>query len=126
MQRGEAGVDEGLQIGADRFTTVPIRNAEIADGILREAVKALPEGFVVNLLPHVEEPLGRFLLCKQDLQVSLLDFAVACLALAKCHDCMLDGARMIVKIVGQRIGSITCQVMSWTEAASLFDHLAGR
>src|SRR5215467_9568919 len=78
MQRGEAGVDEGLQIGADRFATLPIRNAEIADSILREAVEAVPEGLVVNLLPHVEEPPGRFFLCKHDLHISLLDFAIAC------------------------------------------------
>jgi hypothetical protein len=61
-----------------RFSTLPICYGEIADGILREAVEALAEGFVVNLLPHVEEPLQRFFLCKHDFHISLLDFAVAC------------------------------------------------
>src|SRR5262249_44811609 len=77
MQRGESGVDEGLQIGADRFATLPIRNAEVAHRILREAVETLAEGFVVNLLPHIEKPPGRLLLCKHDLHVALLNFAVA-------------------------------------------------
>jgi len=49
MQRGEPGIDEGLEVGTDRFATLPIRNAEIADRILRETVEALPEGLVVNL-----------------------------------------------------------------------------
>ena len=82
MPRGEPGIDEGLEVFSNRFAALPIRNAEIADRILGEAVKTLAEGFVVNLLPHVEQPLRRFrfrksdllLLGKSDIHVSLLDF----------------------------------------------------
>lgn len=51
--------DEGPEIGADRLAALPVRNAEIADGLLGEAVKALSEGLVVDLLPHVEKPPWR-------------------------------------------------------------------
>src|SRR5215469_5853205 len=73
MQRVEPGIDEGLEARANRFATLPIRNAKIADRILHEAVEALAEGFVVNLLPHLEKPLWWFLLRRAtDLHVSLL------------------------------------------------------
>jgi hypothetical protein len=39
MERGEPGIDECLKVAANRFATLPIRYAEIANHILREAVK---------------------------------------------------------------------------------------
>jgi hypothetical protein len=40
MPCGKPGIDESLQIVADRFATLPIGYAKVADGILREAIEA--------------------------------------------------------------------------------------
>ena len=57
VMSGEAGIDERAQILADRLAPVPIGNAEVTDGILREAVEAFTEGLVVDLLPEGQQPV---------------------------------------------------------------------
>src|SRR6202041_1823510 len=103
-----AGVDEGLQVGADRLAALPVGDAKVADGIFRKTVKPLAEGLVVDLLPHIEQPLWCFFLRKYDLHDFLLDL---CFCLAA-----LIGAskRMIRKIVDWRLGSITSEVIGRT------------
>ena len=57
VKRGEACVDESRQIGTDRFAAVSVGNAEIADRVLDEAVKAGAEGLLVDLLSHRQQPV---------------------------------------------------------------------
>src|SRR5882757_9172883 len=52
MIGGESRVYEGTQVLTDRLAPVPIGNAEIAHGILRETIEAFAKSLVVNFLPH--------------------------------------------------------------------------
>ncbi len=52
VMRGKARVDECFQVLADRFASVPIGNAEIANCIFRKAVEAFAEGLVINFFPE--------------------------------------------------------------------------
>jgi hypothetical protein len=52
MMRSKAGVDECFQVLPDRFASMPIGNAEIANCIFRKAVEAFAEGLVVDFFPE--------------------------------------------------------------------------
>lgn len=67
MKGGEARIDESFQVCTNCLTALPVRYAQVAHGILGETIEALPEGLVVDFLPHIEKPPGRFLLGKDGL-----------------------------------------------------------
>ena len=52
MMRGKARVDEYFQVLPDRFASMPIGNAEIANCIFRKAVEAFAEGLVIDFFPE--------------------------------------------------------------------------
>jgi hypothetical protein len=60
VMRGKTLVDKVAQVLTDRLASVPVGNAEIAHGVVRETVEALAEGLVINFLPHRQQPFRRF------------------------------------------------------------------
>src|SRR3974377_1711148 len=54
VQGGKSGIDEGTQIFANLFASVPSRNAQIASRVLGKTIETLAERFVINFLPERE------------------------------------------------------------------------
>jgi len=71
---GEAFVDEFVQVLSDRLPTVPVCDAQIANCVLGEAIKPLPECLVVDLLPHGQQPGRRSGLVKFDFSIYWFDY----------------------------------------------------
>jgi hypothetical protein len=61
MQGREPGINKSPEIGADGFTAFPVGDAKVAHGVFGKAVEAFPESLVVDLFPHIEQPLRRLL-----------------------------------------------------------------
>jgi hypothetical protein len=59
VKGGETRIDEGPQIFADDFASIPFRNTKTARGILHKAVNTLTKGFVVDFLPKGQQPFRR-------------------------------------------------------------------
>ena len=49
---GKARVDKCFEVLADRFASMPIGNAEIANRIFRKAVEAFAESLVIDFFPE--------------------------------------------------------------------------
>jgi len=64
---GESGVYESPETLADFFSPLPHGDAKVSLSIFFEAVEALSEGLVIDLLPECQQPRRRRSLRKRDL-----------------------------------------------------------
>jgi hypothetical protein len=64
VKGGEPGVDESAQVLTDRLPAFPIGYAQVARGMLDEAVKTFAERFVIDFLPESQKPFRSVFFCE--------------------------------------------------------------
>ena len=62
MMRGKSRVDKLTEVFSDGLPSMPVGDAEIANGVLGEAIEAFAKGLVIDFLPHRQRaiPAARF------------------------------------------------------------------
>src|SRR5271155_4241591 len=139
MMRRETGIDKRAQVFSDGLASMPISNTEVTDRIFGEAIKALTEGLVVDLLPECQQPFRGFFFVKVIVLMglslaetlgapvsaaALRDITVA-VATKPASTCRRSTSAEFIRLPSCQFGLRQCRFCcTWLFAASLPQHLS--